>query len=308
MKKFTKIITALALCFVTAFSVGSLAACGSGAITFEICDDESNGVRAFQLLEAKGVFTKAAEGDNYPVKEVVKEDGEKYLTFNFADTQKTWTSKDKKIKVTLVAENLLVSSMADYDYALLPCNTAYTGKVSSDKRAAVEDDKAQVEGKANIIAARKEEYNSNAEYKKKIDALTNAMLSTSVSDFFKTKYLGAMTCDSTTQIDLRTAKDATVNGSNTVIKVCASDVPHAEVLTGCVKSILAEQGYDLQVTILDWTLQNNSVSKGDYDANYFQHVPYLETYTGKPELFAVCKVHYEPLGIYYGKTTKWKFS
>ena len=300
MKKFTKIITALALCFVTAFSVGSLAACGAGAITFEICDDESNAVRAFQLLEAKGVFTKAAEGDNYPI----KEDG----SLNFADTQKTWTSKDKKIKVTLVAENLLVSSMADYDYALLPCNTAYTGKVSSDKRAAVEDDKEQVEGKANIIAARKDDYNNDTEYKKKIDALTNAMLSTKVSDYFKNKYLGAMTCDSTTQIDLRTAKDATVNGSNTVIKVCASDVPHAEVLTGCVKSILAEQGYDLQVTVLDWTVQNDSVSKGDYDANYFQHVPYLETYTGTPELFAVCKVHYEPLGIYYGKATEWKFS
>ena len=157
MKKFTKIITALALCFVTAFSVGSLAACGAGAITFEICADPSNAVRAFQLLEAKGVFTKAAEGDNYPIKEGgYKEDGSKEDdSLNFADTQKTWTSKDKKIKVTLVAENLLVSSMADYDYALLPCNTAYTGKVSSDKRAAVEDDKAQVEGKANIIAARK---------------------------------------------------------------------------------------------------------------------------------------------------------
>lgn len=301
MKRFVRIVTSLALCFITALSVGSFAACvGSGVTTFEICDDTSNAARAFQLLEAKGVISKEAEGDNYPV----KDDG----TLNFSDTQKSWESKDKKIKVTLVAENLLVSSMGDYDYALLPCNTAYTGKVSSDKRAAVEDDKEQVEGKANIIAAREEDYKNDADYKKKIDALTNAMLSETVSAYFKTKYLGAMTCDSTTQIDLRTSKDATASGNKTVINVCASDVPHAEVLNGCVKDILKEQGYDLEVKILDWTLQNKAVSDGDYDANYFQHVPYLESYTGTPKLFASCKVHYEPLGIYYGKANEWKFS
>ena len=67
MKKLTKLITTLALCFVTVFSVGSLAACGSNATTFEICDDESNAIRAFQLLTTKGVISKEAEGDNYPV-------------------------------------------------------------------------------------------------------------------------------------------------------------------------------------------------------------------------------------------------
>ena len=97
-------------------------------------------------------------------------------------------------------------------------------------------------------------------------------------------------------------------GDSKTIKVCASEVPHAEVLNGVVKDILKEKGYTLKVTVIDWTVQNDSVSKGDYDANYFQHVPYLETYTGTPELFAVCKVHYEPLGIYYGKATEWKFS
>lgn len=294
MKKLTKLIATLALCLVTVFSVGSLAACGSNATTFEICDDESNAIRAFQLLTAKGVISKEAEGDNYPVNAA----GDK---LTIGEAKKAWTSKDGKVKVTLVAENLLVSSMGDYDYALLPCNTAYTGKVSSEKRVAVEDEKAQVEGKANIIAARKGDYTTDAEYKKKIDALTNAMLSNDVSQYFQTKYLGAMTCDSTSQIDLRTSKDATVQGSETVIKVCASDVPHAEVLNECVKDLLAAKGYKLEVTVLDWTLQNDAVAGGDYDANYFQHVPYLETYVGSVELFASCKVHYEPLGIYYGK-------
>lgn len=299
MKRFVKIITSLALCLITALSVGSLAACGNSATTFEICDDVSNAARAFQLLEAKGVISKEAEGDNFPV----KEDG----SLNFADTQKSWENKAKTVKVTLVAENLLVQSMGDYDFALLPCNTAYTGRVTSDKRAAVEDDAAQVAGKANVIAAREDDYKNNADYKKKIDALTNAMLSQEVSTYFKTKYLGAMTCDSSTQIDLRTTKDATVNGNNTKISVCASDVPHAEVLNGCVKDLLKKQGYDLEVKILDWTIQNDVVSKGDYDANYFQHVPYLSEYKGTVKLFASCKVHYEPLGIYFGKATEWKY-
>ena len=270
MKRFVKIITSLALCLITALSVGSLAACGNSATTFEICDDVSNAARAFQLLEAKGVISKEAEGDNFPV----KEDG----SLNFADTQKSWENKAKTVKVTLVAENLLVQSMGDYDFALLPCNTAYTGRVTSDKRAAVEDDAAQVAGKANVIAAREDDYKNNADYKKKIDALTNAMLSQEVSTYFKTKYLGAMTCDSSTQIDLRTTKDATVNGNNTKISVCASDVPHAEVLNGCVKDLLKKQGYDLEVKILDWTIRNDEVATGTYDANYFQHVPYLSEY------------------------------
>lgn len=85
-----------------------------------------------------------------------------------------------------------------------------------------------------------------------------------------------------------------------VIEVCASRLPHADLLENCVADILAEQGYELKVTVLDWTLQNSSVALGDYDANYFQHIPFLNDYNGKTKLFPVCKVHYEPLGIYRG--------
>lgn len=92
-----------------------------------------------------------------------------------------------------------------------------------------------------------------------------------------------------------------------VITVCASSVPHAQVLNGTVKQQLAEQGYKLKVKVTDWKLQNDAVSAGDYDANYFQHVPYLQEYLSDTpkgnELFAVCKVHYEPLGIYLGKAS-----
>ena len=87
------------------------------------------------------------------------------------------------------------------------------------------------------------------------------------------------------------------------IYVCASELPHADVLENAVAPILKEKGYTLKVTVLDWQLQNDAVANKDYDANYFQHIPYLETYTGSVKLFASAKVHYEPLGIYKGKAT-----
>ena len=109
---------------------------------------------------------------------------------------------------------------------------------------------------------------------------------------------------SSSQIDLREGSSTANNEiSDKTIKVCASDIPHAEVLNNKVKELLQPKVYTLDVTILDWTLQNDAVANKDYDANYFQHIPYLLTYegTGNKELFASCKVHYEPLGIYVGK-------
>ena len=91
------------------------------------------------------------------------------------------------------------------------------------------------------------------------------------------------------------------NKEDKTIYVCASELPHADILENAVAPILKEKGYTLKVTVLDWTIQNDSVANKDYDANYFQHIPYLETYTGAVKLFASAKVHYEPLGIYKGK-------
>lgn len=87
-----------------------------------------------------------------------------------------------------------------------------------------------------------------------------------------------------------------------VIKVAASATPHAELLEQA-KPILTEQGYDLQVTVFDDYIQPNEVVEGgDFDANYFQHIPYLESFNEEKgtHLVNAGGIHYEPFGIYPG--------
>ena len=91
-------------------------------------------------------------------------------------------------------------------------------------------------------------------------------------------------------------------GNEKTIRICASEIPHAKILNECIKPLLKEEGYSLQVRVLDWTEQSSAVASGDYDANYFQHMPYLETYNASVEdnlkLTGVVKVHYERLCMY----------
>ena len=89
------------------------------------------------------------------------------------------------------------------------------------------------------------------------------------------------------------------------IKVAASAVPHAEILEQA-KPILAEQGYDLQIEVFeDYVQPNNVVESGDFDANYFQHIPYLEGFNEEKgtHLVNAGGIHYEPFGLYPGKET-----
>lgn len=87
-----------------------------------------------------------------------------------------------------------------------------------------------------------------------------------------------------------------------VITVAASPTPHAEILEQA-KAILADEGYDLQVTVFDDYIQPNAVvESGEIDANYFQHQPYLDSYNEEngSHIVSVGKIHYEPFGIYPG--------
>ena len=96
--------------------------------------------------------------------------------------------------------------------------------------------------------------------------------------------------------------DAAATETKGTITVAASATPHAEILAAA-KPILAEQGWDLEVTEFDdYVLPNEVVESGEMDANYFQHVPYLDSFNEEKgtHLVEVGKIHYEPFGIYPG--------
>lgn len=89
-----------------------------------------------------------------------------------------------------------------------------------------------------------------------------------------------------------------------VIKVGASITPHAEILK-VIGSELEKEGYTLEIVEYnDYVLPNQALQGGELDANYFQHQPYLDDFNkeNNTDIVSVAKVHYEPFGIYAGKT------
>ena len=98
------------------------------------------------------------------------------------------------------------------------------------------------------------------------------------------------------------AEGSTGSTDSKVIKVAASATPHAEILEEA-KPLLEKEGYDLELTVFDDYVQPNEVvDSGDFDANYFQHVPYMEQFNKEKgtKLVDAGDIHYEPFGIYPG--------
>ncbi len=92
----------------------------------------------------------------------------------------------------------------------------------------------------------------------------------------------------------------------TVIKIGATPSPHQEVLE-LIKDDMAALGYELDIiTFTEYPLPNPALADKQLDANYFQHLPYLEAYNAtvsdEEKLVAAIGVHYEPYAIYAGKT------
>ena len=89
------------------------------------------------------------------------------------------------------------------------------------------------------------------------------------------------------------------------ITVAASEDPHAVVLNSdAVQNYVKDKGYSLNVKVIDWTIQNDGVANGDYDANYFQHRPYLlEFNSDYSKVKPLATVHFEPLRLYKGKAS-----
>ena len=97
---------------------------------------------------------------------------------------------------------------------------------------------------------------------------------------------------------------ANTGDSDKVITVGATPTPHAEILNAA-KDALEAEGYTLKVVeFTDYVQPNTALVDGDVDANYFQHQPYLDSFNkdNGTHLVSIDKIHYEPFGIYAGKT------
>lgn len=112
-------------------------------------------------------------------------------------------------------------------------------------------------------------------------------------------------CGSSTQ-NSGTAASSGGSDKEVTLKVGATPVPHAEILE-FIKPELAKEGIKLEIVkFTDYNLPNPAVDSGEIDANFFQHTPYLETFTKDRglKLVTIGTVHIEPMGVYSKKVTK----
>lgn len=275
-----KIISLILVAVLTLTAAVSLTACGgSDKITIAIPNDTTNEARALLLLEDLG-FIKLKENAG--------------ITATPLDVKEN----PHNIEFKEVEAAQLPNVIKDVDYAVINSNYAIEAKLNPTKDALGLEGSSSAYG--NILAVKKGNENSNI-----IKALKAALESKQVADFIASKYNGAVVSvvDNTTNGYDSSIDYASLAGKT--VSVAASPTPHAEIL-GVVKKILAEKNITLEIKeFTDYVQPNNVVESGEIDANYFQHVPYLDDFNKEngTHIVSVAAIHVEPLGIYGGKQT-----
>ncbi|MBQ1212298.1 MAG: hypothetical protein IIX69_02645 [Clostridia bacterium] len=276
MKKIVSLLLAALFVFAAAFT---LTACGNKGITIAIPNDTTNEARALLLLEANGII-KLREGAG--ISATIRDIVENPYNITFKETEAAQ----------------LPRVLQDVDYAVINSNYAIAAGINPVEKSLAMEGAASAY--SNIVAVK--EGNEN---EPKIKALMAALYSKKVADFITEKYAGAVVSvveNPGNGFD-DTVDYAALNG--TKITVAASPAPHAEILA-VVKDILAEKGITLEIKeFSDYVIPNNVVNDGEIDANYFQHLPYLQDFNKEngTKLVSVGAIHVEPLGIYGGKQT-----
>ena len=192
----------------------------------------------------------------------------------------------------------LPNMLPDLDYAVINSNYAINAGLNPVT------DSLLIEGSAsayaNILAVK--EGNEN---EPKILALKAALESQQVADYISETYNGSVISvveNPTDGYDVSVDYDA-LKGQT--ITIAASPTPHAEILE-VVKEILAAKDITLDIqTYNDYVVPNTVVDDGTVDANYFQHLPYLEDFNAQngTHIASISAVHVEPMGLYGGKQT-----
>ena len=277
MKKTISLILSAVLILTALFA---LTGCGSSkGITIAVPNDTTNEARALLLLEDLG-YIKLKDGAG--------------ITATILDI----AENPHNIEFKEVEAAQLPNVLPDVDYAIINSNYAIEAKLNPTKDALAIEGSSSAYG--NILAVKEGNENSDL-----IKALLAALESQAVADFIAEKDDGAVVSVVDNPTD---GFDATVDYAalaGQTVSVAASPTPHAEILA-VAKDILAQKDITLEIKeFTDYVQPNNVVESGEIDANYFQHVPYLDDFNKEngTHIVSVAAIHVEPLGLYGGKQT-----
>ncbi len=275
MKKTVSLILAIVLALGCLFV---LSGCGkTETLTIGVPNDTTNEARALLLLEANGII-KLKEGVG--------------ITATIMDI----AENPKNIEFKEVEAAQLPNVLQDVDYAVINANYAIDAGIDPVTQSLLIEGSASAYG--NILCVK--EGNENEPWAL---ALKAALESQAVADFIAETYKGAVIGVVENPTD---GYDPAVDYAalaGTTISIGASPAPHAEVLAVC-KDILAAKDITLEIIeFTDYVQPNNVVESGEVDANYFQHIPYLDDFNAQngTHIVSVAAIHVEPMGLYGGK-------
>lgn len=279
MKKIISVILAVVL----SLSLIALTACGgsgsSDTIKIAVPNDTTNEARALLLLQDLGYITL---DENAGITATIKD----------------ITDNPYNIEFSEVEAAQLPNVLQDVDYAIINSNYAIAADINPVKDALAIEGSSSAYG--NILAVKEGNENSD-----KIKALKAALESKQVADFIAETYGGSVVSVVENPGDGFDSGVDYAALSGQTITVAASPAPHAEILK-VAKDILAEKNITLDIIeYTDYIQPNNVVESGEVDANYFQHVPYLDDFNAEngTHIVSVSTVHVEPMGLYGGQQT-----
>ena len=280
MKKTNK-LAALILALVLTLAL-ALTGCGkkdAAVIKIAVPNDTTNEARALLLLEEKGII-KLKDGAGITA------------------TKNDIVENPHNVEIVEAEAAQLPNVKQDVDYAVINSNYAINAGLNPLKDALAIEGSSSAYG--NILCVKE-----GNEKQPKILALKAALESKDVADYIRSKYDGSVVSTVTAPTD---GYDASVDYTalkGTTITIAASPTPHAEILE-IAKTILAAKDIALDIQVYnDYVVPNTVVEDGTVDANYFQHLPYLEDFNAQQSthIVSVATIHVEPMGLYGGKQT-----
>ena len=248
-------------------------------VKIAVPNDTTNEARALLLLQENGII-KLKDG------------------VGITATKNDIVENPYNVEIVEAEAAQLPNLLPDVDYAVINSNYAINAGLNPV------NDSLLIEGSASAYANILTVKEGN-ETSPKALALKAALESKQVADFIAEKYAGSVVSvveNPTDGYDASVDYDA-LKGET--ITVAASPTPHAEILE-VAKELLAAKDITLDIQVFnDYVVPNTVVDDGTVDANYFQHLPYLEDFNAQngTHIVSISAVHVEPMGLYGGKQT-----